>query len=216
MASRTSGSGQFLPTPAQVGGGGFDLSKLLGGGGFDPVSLGLGGLGLIMDLFGGGEPDPFDDVVDTNDPRARFINPKDTAYNASRGGYTQALGLARRSEAPTTIHAPKGVRNLEDFTLPGLDNSAGRNYPGLADFIQDLINPAAKKGPNAYIGSRTGTPVGMRTPNGQIQGTGSNPSILMGDGSDPRAVPRGSATGAAGSTPMPSEEASFFGKPRRR
>ena len=212
MASRTSGSGQFLPMgdPSSGGNSGFDLSKLLGGG-FDPVSLGLGGVSLLMELFGGGEPDPNDDIVNSSDPRARFINPKDQAYNASRGNYQLGLGLARRMEAPTTVKAPENLkgRGLSDFTLPGLDTSAGRNYPGLSDFIQDLINPAAKAGPNAYVGSRSNTPIGMRTPSGQIQGPGENPSILMGDGTDPTAVAR---TGA----PLPDPNMTFADKVRKR
>lgn len=142
--------------------------------GTDWTSLALGGAQMLASLFGG-EADPYDDIVKSNDPRARFINPKDALFNQKRSAAGLMGGISSKLSQPINV---QGAGGYGDISRPGMDT-------GVNDFIANLINPA---GEGNRLPSRTSTPVGMRNPQGVVQGTGMNPTPINDE--SPRATAR--------------------------
>ncbi len=139
--------GRVAPAASKASTMGKMLGAFKGGGMSDYALVAL--QAILPALMGGGNEDPYKDIVDESDPRARFINPKDALYNSNRSLASAGLGISRRLAEPTTVKAPTGLssgRSLQDFSLPGLDTTAG-NQGGLPDFLDNLISPTASARP---------------------------------------------------------------------
>jgi hypothetical protein len=107
----------------------------------DYTQYGLMAASLLAQLFGG-EGSPMDDIVDSSDPRARFLNPKDVLSTSNRSIGQLGLGVSRKAAAPTTIAPPPGMEGrLGTYTQPGLDTSAG-DMGDLNGFLENFVNPA--------------------------------------------------------------------------
>lgn len=113
-----------------------------------PEALIGGGMSLLSSLLGKSSGGSFDDV---EGEQKRFVNPTDSLYNALRAIASLGLGVSRNaSQLRQLPQVPlSGGRSLPTpLGSPGLNTNAGGGQPDLNGFLEELINPAARYGPD--------------------------------------------------------------------